>query len=74
VTRSRFAHEGATNRLADINPNDVDRVEFLKGASASALYGSRASNGVIVITTKRGKAVPKRIMDEQIVQCFRARG
>lgn len=43
-----------SNRLVDINPNDIDRVEVLNGAAASALYGSRASNGVVQIFTKRG--------------------
>ena len=40
--------------IADINPNDIESVEVLKDASASALYGSRASNGVVLITTKHG--------------------
>jgi TonB-dependent SusC/RagA subfamily outer membrane receptor len=40
---------------ADINPDDIETVTVLKGAAASALYGSRASNGVILITTKKGK-------------------
>jgi TonB-linked SusC/RagA family outer membrane protein len=44
------------NRLADLNPNDVESIEVLKGAAASALYGSRATNGVVLITTKRGRA------------------
>ncbi|MEW5917146.1 MAG: TonB-dependent receptor, partial [Gemmatimonadota bacterium] len=44
------------NRLADINPNDIESVEVLKAAAASAIYGSLATNGVVVITTKRGKA------------------
>jgi TonB-linked SusC/RagA family outer membrane protein len=44
------------NPLADINPNDIESVDVLKDASASAIYGSRAANGVLVITTKRGKA------------------
>ncbi|MFS4484072.1 SusC/RagA family TonB-linked outer membrane protein [Hyunsoonleella sp. 2307UL5-6] len=43
------------NRAQDINPDDIDTVTILKGASAAALYGSRASGGVIIITTKRGK-------------------
>lgn len=43
------------NPLADINPNDIESVDVLKDAAATALYGSRASAGVIVITTKRGK-------------------
>ncbi|MES2524434.1 MAG: SusC/RagA family TonB-linked outer membrane protein [Gemmatimonadota bacterium] len=43
------------NRLADINPNDIENIEVLKGAAASALYGSRATNGVVLITTKKGR-------------------
>ena len=41
--------------LSSINPNDIESMSVLKGASASALYGSRASNGVILITTKSGR-------------------
>ena len=48
--------ELGTNRLADINPNDIDKIDIIPGASASAIYGSRASNGVVLITTKTGKA------------------
>lgn len=44
-----------TNRIGDINPNDVESIEVLKGASAAAIYGAKASNGVIIIRTKRGK-------------------
>jgi len=44
------------NGISDINPDDIESVSVLKGASASALYGSRASNGVILITTKKGTA------------------
>jgi TonB-linked SusC/RagA family outer membrane protein len=44
------------NRLADLNPNDVENIEVLKSAAATAIYGSRATNGVVVITTKKGKA------------------
>ena len=43
------------SRINDINPDDIERVEILKGASAAALWGSRAANGVIIITTKKGK-------------------
>ncbi|MFQ5677749.1 MAG: carboxypeptidase-like regulatory domain-containing protein, partial [bacterium] len=43
-----------TNRIADINPNDIANIEVLKGASAAAIYGSKASNGVVIITTKSG--------------------
>ena len=42
------------NRIADLNPADIENIEVLKGASAGAIYGSKGSNGVIVITTKRG--------------------
>lgn len=48
--------EIGTNRMADINPNDIEKIDVIPGASASAIYGSRASNGVVLITTKRGKA------------------
>ena len=47
---------GASNALAMINPNDIETFNILKDASATAIYGSRASNGVIIITTKKGKA------------------
>ena len=43
------------NPLMAINPNDIERVDILKDASSAAIYGSRAANGVIIITTKRGK-------------------
>ncbi|HVG16786.1 MAG TPA: TonB-dependent receptor [Chitinophagaceae bacterium] len=43
------------NPIADINPSDIERIDILKDANASAIYGARAANGVIVITTKRGK-------------------
>ena len=45
----------AQNPLSNISPNDIESIDILKDASAAAIYGSRASNGVIVITTKRGK-------------------
>lgn len=43
------------NPLADLNPNDIESISILKDASAAAIYGSRASNGVVLITTKKGK-------------------
>ncbi|HEX7845029.1 MAG TPA: carboxypeptidase-like regulatory domain-containing protein, partial [Chitinophagaceae bacterium] len=45
-----------SNRVADLDPQDIDRIEILKGASAAAIYGSRAAGGVVIITTKKGKA------------------
>lgn len=46
---------GMRNPLNTINPNDIESVSILKDASATAIYGSRASNGVVIITTKKGK-------------------
>jgi TonB-linked SusC/RagA family outer membrane protein len=46
----------APNRMMDLNPEDIENVEILKGAAAAAIYGSRAANGVILITTKRGRS------------------
>jgi TonB-linked SusC/RagA family outer membrane protein len=46
----------SSNRIADLNPDDIESIEVLKGASASAIYGSKASSGVVIITTKRGTA------------------
>ena len=45
-----------SNSLADINPNDIESIEVLKDASTTAIYGSRAANGVVLITTKRGSS------------------
>ena len=50
-----------TNRLGDISPEDIDRIEVLKGAAAAALYGSRANNGVIQIFTRRGRSGRPRV-------------
>jgi len=50
-----------SNGIAGLNPDDIEDITFLKDASATALYGVRAANGVIVITTKRGKVGPTRI-------------
>ncbi|MCH5216492.1 MAG: SusC/RagA family TonB-linked outer membrane protein [Muribaculaceae bacterium] len=46
----------SSNRVMDINPEDIESMSVLKGPAASALYGSRAANGVVLITTKKGKA------------------
>lgn len=50
-----FSTVASTNALADINPADVESVEVLKDGSATAIYGSRAANGVLLITTKKGR-------------------
>ena len=60
-TRNTGSVAGAdfANRAVDIDPNDIESINILKGQAASALYGMRASNGVIVITTKSGKGAAK---------------
>ena len=66
--------ENGTNRLADINSNDIQNIEILKGAAASAIYGSQATNGVVIITTKRGTAgaprfnLTSRISTSQLIE------
>ena len=69
------------NRIADLNPNDIETIEVLKGPSAGAIYGSKGANGVIIITTKQGRAgrpalnVTGRVGTQEIskrydVRCF----
>jgi TonB-linked SusC/RagA family outer membrane protein len=55
VTENRVSGSDATSRSLDLNPSDIESIEVLKGPAASALYGLRAGNGVIIITTKSGK-------------------
>ncbi|HEY0810273.1 MAG TPA: TonB-dependent receptor plug domain-containing protein, partial [Longimicrobiales bacterium] len=60
LTQGDFSYVGASSggqdidAVNDISPNEIERIEILKDASAAAIYGSRASNGVVLITTKRG--------------------
>ncbi len=56
VTTEPTAGTQAMNRISDLNPNDIESVEILKGAAAAAIYGARAGAGVVLITTKRGQA------------------
>ncbi|WP_153800845.1 SusC/RagA family TonB-linked outer membrane protein [Foetidibacter luteolus] len=51
-----YGNSSSINPLAGINPSDIESMEILQGPSATAIYGSRATNGVILVTTKRGKA------------------
>lgn len=57
--------DNPSNRIADIRPEDIENIEILKGASAAAIYGSRASAGVVVITTKKGRAGKTQISFSQ---------
>jgi TonB-linked SusC/RagA family outer membrane protein len=61
VTGGRDGGTSQQSRLNDINPNDIESVQILKGASAAALWGSRAANGVLVITTKSGRTGKPKI-------------
>lgn len=54
-TGNQSTNSASSNALGDINPDDIESVDILKDASATAIYGSRAANGVMIITTKRGK-------------------
>ena len=56
TSNSQSSYGGATNPLVDLNPNDIESIEVLKDASAGAIFGSRAANGVVLITTKKGRA------------------
>ncbi|MEP5341031.1 MAG: SusC/RagA family TonB-linked outer membrane protein [Algibacter sp.] len=56
TTFEDYGETVGTNRAADIDPNDIESVTVLKGGAATAIYGSRAVNGAIIITTKKGKA------------------
>jgi len=61
LTGTRSGGVSNQSRLNDLNPNDIESIQILKGASAAALWGSRAANGVLVITTKEGKAGKPKI-------------
>lgn len=61
ITADLSSNGASTNPLSDINTNDIESIEILKDASSAAIYGSRGSNGVVLITTKRGKAGKSKI-------------
>ena len=56
-----YGAQSSSNPLAGLNPADIESIEVLQGPSATAIYGSRATNGVLIITTKRGKAGDTKI-------------
>lgn len=56
-----FGEQSSSNPLAGLNPADIEDIQVLQGPSATAIYGSRATNGVLLITTKRGKAGQTKI-------------
>lgn len=61
AARSNENRQDYTNRIADINPNDIESLTVLKGPEATALYGSQASSGAIIITTKKASNAPGKI-------------
>ena len=65
--QSSATQDDSANRIADINPDDIERIEVLKGPSAAAIYGTRANAGVIIITTKKGQAGKTRVTLSQDV-------
>ncbi|MGI8617789.1 MAG: SusC/RagA family TonB-linked outer membrane protein [Gemmatimonadaceae bacterium] len=72
MTNAAFAtaEDDAVNRVADINPADIASIEILKSAAASSIYGSKAANGVVIITTRRGQAGRPRVRLTQRVGQF----
>jgi len=67
--------DNPVNRLADMNPSEIEDIQVLKGAAAASLYGSRATNGVVLITTKRGKAgTPRWSFNQRVGQNSLLRG
>jgi len=71
IASGELSGQGTQNALASINPNDIESIEVFKDAAAAAIYGAQAANGVVLITTKRGKQGKTRIRvsaQEGIVQ------
>ena len=62
-----FAEDNPANRVADLNPEDIESIEVLKGASAAAIYGQRANAGVIIINTKKGQGGKTKVSFTQEV-------
>ncbi len=56
-----LTQDALVNRITDLNPAEIESIEILKGASAAAIYGGRASNGVVIIRTKRGRPGDTRV-------------
>jgi TonB-linked SusC/RagA family outer membrane protein len=74
-TNIASVQDNRTNRLADLNPNEIEDIQVLKDAAAAALYGSRATNGVVIITTKRGRSgQPRWNLTQRVGQSSLLRG
>lgn len=69
------SQDDAPNRISDLNPSDIERIEVLRGASATAMYGSKGTNGVVLITTRRGGpavSAPSGPTAGSEIECFLA--
>lgn len=69
------SQDDAPNRISDLNPSDIERIEVLRGASATAMYGSKGTNGVVLITTRRGgpaASAPSGPTAGSEIECFLA--
>lgn len=66
ISVGNYNAQEAQNGLTGINPRDIESIEILKDASATAIYGSRGANGVVLITTKQGKGAPKITVESTI--------
>ena len=69
---TEFGSQGATEPIADLNPEDIESMSVLTGAAAAALYGSEAANGAIVITTKEGTGRKDKGYIQQLTAVDRA--
>ena len=70
IVSGNLAANTNSNQLGDINPNDIESMEILKDGSATAIFGSRAANGVIMITTKRGDKSGKAKINYDVVMGY----
>lgn len=71
------SQDDAPNRISDLNPADIERIEVLRGAAATAMYGSRGTNGVVLVTTRRGGPAPASAPGPEArseIACFLAPG
>ncbi len=59
--------DNPSNRVADLDAEDIEKIEVLKGASAAAIYGARAAGGVVIVTTKKGKSGKPRVEVNQTI-------
>lgn len=73
ITGGGAQAENAVNRIADINPGDIESITVLRGPSAAARYGPRAGNGVVIISTRRGHR-PEQTPEAEALRCFRPAG